>query len=77
MTEDGNPKDNAKAERINNSVKNELHHGQTYTGIKQVADAVRKAESFNNEERPQSSIGKLTPDQAHQTEGKHNKHWHS
>ena len=77
MTEDGNPKDNAMAERINSTVKNELLHGQTFTSIKQVADAVRKAVKFYNEERPHSSIDMLTPNQAHQTEGKLKKHWHS
>ena len=77
MTGDGNPKDNAMAERINNTVKNELLHGKTFTSIKQVTDAVRKAVGFYNEERPHSSIDMLTPNQAHQTEGKLKKHWHS
>ena len=77
MTEDGNPKDNAMAERINNTVKNELLHGKTFTSIRQVTDAVRKAVRFYNEERPHSSINMLTPNQAHQTEGKLKKHWHS
>ena len=39
--------------------------------------AVRKAVKFYNEERPHSSIDMLTPDQAHRTEGKLKKHWHS
>ncbi len=77
MTEDGNPKDNAMAERINNTVKNELLHGKTFTSLGQVADAVRKAVKFYNGERPHSSIDMLTPNQAHQTEGKLKKHWHS
>ena len=77
MTEDGNPKDNAMAERINNTVKNELLHGKTFTSIKQVTDAVRKAVRFYNEERPHSSIDMLTPNQAHQMEGELKKHWHS
>ena len=77
MTEDGNPKDNAMAERVNNTVKNELLHGQTFTSIKQAAVAVRKAVKFYNEERPHSSIDMLTPNQAHQTEGTLKKHWHS
>ena len=77
MTEDGNPKDNAMAERINNTVKNELLHGKTFTSIKQVTDAVCKAVKFYNEERPHSSINMLTPDQAHRMEGKLKKHWHS
>ena len=77
MTEDGNPKDNAMAERINSTVKNELLHGKTFANIRQVSDAVRKAVKFYNEERPHSSIDMLTPDQAHRTEGKLKKHWHS
>ena len=77
MTEDGNPKGNAMAERINNTVKNELLHGKTFTGIRQVTDAVRKAVRFYNGERPHSSIDMLTPNQAHQMEGELKKHWHS
>ena len=77
MTEDGNPKDNAMAERINSTVKNELLHGKTFTGIRQVADSVRKAVKFYNEERPHSSIDMLTPNQAHRMEGELRKHWHS
>ena len=77
MTEDGNPKDNAMAERINSTVKNELLHGKTFTSLRQVADAVRKAVKFYNEERPHSSIDMLTPDQAHQMQGELKKHWHS
>ncbi len=77
MTEDGNPKDNAMAERINNTVKNELLYGKTFTSIRQVADAVRKAVEFYNEERPHSSIDMLTPSQAHQNVGELKKHWHS
>ena len=77
MTEDGNPKDNAMAERINNTVKNELLHGKTFTSIKQVAVAVRKAVNFYNGERPHSSIDMYTPDQAHQMQGELKKHWHS
>ena len=77
MTEDGNPKDNAMAERINSTVKNELLHGRTFASLRQVSDAVRKAVEFYNAERPHSSIDMLTPDQAHQMEGKLRKHWHS
>lgn len=77
MTEDGNPKDNAMAERINSTVKNELLHGKTFTGIKHVADAVGNAVKFYNEERPHSSIDMYTPEEAHQMQGELKKHWHS
>ena len=77
MTEDGNPKDNAMAERINNTVKNELLHGKTFTDIRQVTDAVRKAVHFYNSERPHSSLDWHTPDQAHRMIGEMKRHWHS
>ena len=39
MTESGNPKDNAMAERINSTMKNELLHGRIFTSLKTVAKA--------------------------------------
>ena len=42
MTEDGNPKDNAQAERINNTMKNELLKGKSFCDIKEVREAVEK-----------------------------------
>ena len=77
MTESGNPKDNAMAERINSTVKNELLHGHTFTGIKQVTEAVKKAVLFYNKERPHSSIDYHTPDEAHAMQGEMKRHWHS
>ena len=77
MTESGNPKDNAMAERINNTVKNELLHGKTFTSIRQVTDGVRKAVQFYNSERPHSSLDWHTPDQAHRMSGEMKRHWHS
>ena len=77
MTESGNPKDNAMAERINSTIKNELLHGKTFTNLKQLKEAVDAAISFYNFERPHSSIDWLTPDQAHRTHGVMRRHWHS
>ena len=77
MTESGNPKDNAMAERINSTIKNELLHGKTFTSLEQVAHAVDRAIKFYNSERPHSSIDWHTPDQAHQMNGDMKRHWHS
>lgn len=77
MTESGNPKDNAMAERINSTVKNELLHGKTFTSLKEVMGAVDKAIAFYNAERPHSSLDWRTPDQAHRMSGEMKKHWHS
>ncbi len=77
MTEDGNPKDNAMAERINNTVKNELLHGKRFASIRQVTKAVRDSVEFYNSERPHSSIDWHTPDEAHGMSGEMKRHWHS
>ena len=77
MTESGNPKDNAMAERINNTVKNELLHGKTFASISQVTKAVRDSVAFYNGERPHSSLDWHTPDEAHKMSGEMKRHWHS
>lgn len=77
MTECGNPKDNAMAERINNTVKNELLKGKTFTSMRQVVEAVDVAIEFYNSERPHSSIDWHTPNQAHGMSGEMKRHWHS
>ena len=69
MTESGNPKDNAMAERINNTVKNELLHGKTFTSIRQVVEALDDAIEFYNQERPHSSLDWHTPNEAHEMTG--------
>ena len=77
MTENGNPKDNAMAERINSTIKNELLHGRRFGSLHQVEKAVRDAVWFYNGERPHSSIDWHTPDEAHGMEGEMIKHWTS
>lgn len=77
MTESGNPKDNAMAERINSTVKNELLHGKTFTSLRQVTEAVDRAIAFYNGERPHSSLDWHTPNQAHNMCGDIKRHWHS
>jgi len=77
MTESGNPKDNAMAERINSTIKNELLRGKTFTSIRQVKEAINKAILFYNMERPHSSLDRHTPEQAHGMQGEMKRHWHS
>ena len=77
MTETGDPKDNAQAERINNTMKNELLKGKRFTEIQQVIDAVEKAVDFYNNERPHMSIGMMTPSKAAVYNGVVEKVWTS
>jgi transposase InsO family protein len=77
MTESGNPKDNAMAERINNTIKNELLHDKTFTSLHQVIETVRAGIEFYNSERLHSSLDWHTPDEAHSMHGEMKRHWHS
>ena len=77
MTELGDPKDNAQAERINNTLKNELLKGMRFTDIRQVKDAVRKAVAFYNSERPHMSLDMMTPSEASGHSGEIRKLWNS
>ena len=64
MTETSDPKDNAQAERINNTMKNELLKGMRFTNIEEVKAAVARAVDFYNKERPHMSIDMKTPAEA-------------
>ena len=75
MTESGDPKDNAQAERINNTMKNELLKGMRFTNIDDVIAAVARAVDFYNNERPHMSIDMMTPATAAFCEGEIKKRW--
>ncbi len=77
MTESGNPKDNSQAERINNTMKNELLKGMKFYGIQEVRRAVDKAVNFYNYRRPHMSINLMTPVQAALCVGEIEKKWTS
>ncbi|MFR6638638.1 MAG: transposase [Bacteroides thetaiotaomicron] len=46
MTEDGNPKDNAIAERVNGIIKNELLQGMRFSSIQEVRKACSNSRSL-------------------------------
>lgn len=69
MTETGDPKDNASAERINNTIKNELLHGCRFTGISQVREVIGKRIAFYNERRPHMSLDMMKPVECRETTG--------
>ena len=75
MTESGNPKDNAVAERVNSTIKNELLKGMSFASISEVQKAVILAINFYNEERPHMSLDGLTPREAAKKMGEINKKW--
>ena len=75
MTECGDPKDNAVAERVNNTVKNELLLGMSFFSIEEVRKAVKVAVDFYNNERPHMSLNWQTPAQAALCTGEIQKKW--
>lgn len=77
MTEGGDPKDNAQAERINNTMKNELLKGKIFTSVGQVRTEVTRAVKFYNNRRPHMSIGMMTPVEARLRSGPLKKLWRS
>ncbi|MCS6824681.1 MAG: IS3 family transposase, partial [Cytophagaceae bacterium] len=64
MTEHGDPLENAIAERVNGILKTELLE-EHYHSFAQAQEAVAVAISTYNHLRPHSSIGNLTPFEAH------------
>jgi transposase InsO family protein len=77
MTESGDPKENAQAERINGTMKNELLKGAVFHNIKEVKAAVSMAVDFYNTERPHMSIDMMTPFEAAHYSGEITKRWTS
>ena len=74
MTENGDPLENAIAERVNGILKEELLE-QKYLNFKTAQKDVAKAIVIYNSLRPHSSCDMLTPQIAHKQKGKLKKHW--
>jgi transposase InsO family protein len=69
MTEKGDPYENALAERMNKTLKEEFLLGSGFDSFELAAAAVCKAVNVYNTLRPHDSCNYLTPDQAHQQQG--------
>ena len=77
MTEDGNPYENALAERINGILKTEFDLYSSTSGFENTYSKIRESISAYNQIRPHSSCDNLTPEQAHTKTGPLNKRWKS
>jgi len=74
MTENGDPLENAIAERVNGILKDELLQ-QSYNCFEEAQKSVATSISVYNTLRPHSSCNMLTPQVAHQKTGLLKKHW--
>ncbi len=77
MTENGDPLENAIAERMNGILKDSFEMDRTFSSFEEALQFIEEAIRYYNERRPHSSCDKLTPKEAHTRTGILKKHWKS
>jgi len=75
MTENGDPYENALAERVNGIIKTEFNLYGSSLGFGQTSEKINQSITCYNELRPHASCDYLTPVQAHLKSGKLNRRW--
>ena len=75
MTQNGDPYENALAERVNGIIKAEFNLYSSSLGFKETGKIVDRSIKSYNELRPHASCDYLTPQQAHLKSGKLEKRW--
>ena len=75
MTENGDPYENAIAERVNGIIKSEFDLYHSTVGIEQTSRKIRRSIRAYNYLRPHASCDFLTPEQAHKQSGELRKRW--
>ena len=76
MTENGDPLENAIAERVNGILKDEYLQ-ENYSSFDEAQRSVAKTVAIYNSLRPHSSCEMKTPNEAHQTKGVLKRNWKS
>lgn len=75
MTENGNPYENALAERMNGIIKGEFNLYESRVSLQQTMLRIRQSIDAYNHQRPHSSCNMLTPAKAHLQIGMLKKQW--
>jgi transposase InsO family protein len=75
MTQNGDPLENAIAERVNGILKNEFMPNVIIKNLEHAQKLLKEIVLIYNDERPHMSIALLTPNQAHQLDGKLKRYW--
>ena len=75
MTENGDPYENAIAERVNGILKAEFDLYGAQTGLRETTRKIRDNIQVYNQIRPHASCDYLTPEQAHLKQGELKKRW--
>jgi putative transposase len=75
MTENGDPYENAIAERVNGILKQEFNLHSVQLGWKETTEKIKESIQTYNQLRPHASCDYLTPEQAHLKQGLLKKRW--
>jgi putative transposase len=77
MTQTGDPLENALAERIHKTIKEEFTTERQlyFTDVEEAKVEIKKYVDFYNNDRPHRSIDWLTPNEAHKRTGELKRHW--
>lgn len=75
MTENGDPYENALAERMNGIIKNEFNLHESNAGFENTYQKIKISIKAYNEQRPHGSCNMMVPQQAHQCSGELQKKW--
>ncbi len=75
MTQSGSPYENALAERVNGTIKNDFFPKRVYQNHKEALKAISRIIHVYNQMRPHASVDYLTPGEAHVREGQIKKRW--
>jgi transposase InsO family protein len=77
MTQTGDPLENAVAERIHKTIKEEFTHDRqiNFCNIEQAKTEIKKFIEFYNQQRPHRSVQWLTPNEADKRTGRLNRVW--
>jgi len=75
MTQSGSPYDNALAERVNGTIKNDFSPKTVYRTHQEAKKAISRIIEVYNQKRPHASVDYLTPEEAHLQQGSLKKRW--
>jgi putative transposase len=75
MTEEGDPRENAIAERVNGILKDEWLNQMKLESLGEASRQLQEIISIYNEQRPHASLDMMTPEYAHNQSGEFKKHW--
>lgn len=77
MTNNGDPYENAIAERVNGIIKSEFSLYSSQFSFEETSNRIQKSITAYNKLRPHGSCDYLTPEQAHQKSGTLKKRWNN